>query len=256
MNKSNKILLVVFSFIVVCVIGYALFSENITVTGTAIAKGDFSYSIETMKGFNSEIKSSNMYSLLNNYGEPANSINFMQEVPVSDSSITHTENTITYTSNLTNAGQLQYFTAKITNTGTIPIDFDIYYDFSDTQTISGNLIMSDGNLFDVTKVEDAALGHYGNAYGFITSDYLNAMNLKYQITGLYDIFSTKEIFDDSEVRMNEGKEGLPRLETGDSIYLLFISQWSNNLNFNDNVKGFDVEGTHTITLPIKQATVE
>ena len=256
MKKNNKLLIIILTIIVSLMMGYALFSETITVTGTATAKGDFSYSIETMKGFNSEIKSSNMYSLLNNYGEPANSINFMQEVPVSDSSITHTENTITYTSNLTNAGQLQYFTAKITNTGTIPIDFDIYYDFSDTQTISGNLIMSDGNLFDINKVKDAAFGYGGNAYGFRATDYVSADYIKTAITGLYDIFSTKEIFDDSEVRMNEGKEGLPRLETGDSIYLLFISQWSTNLNFNDNVKGFDINGTHTITLPIKQATVE
>ena len=41
MNKSNKILLGVLSFVVVCVIGYALFSETITVTGTATASGSF-----------------------------------------------------------------------------------------------------------------------------------------------------------------------------------------------------------------------
>ena len=41
MNKSNKILLGVLSFVVVCVVGYALFSEKITVTGTATASGNF-----------------------------------------------------------------------------------------------------------------------------------------------------------------------------------------------------------------------
>ena len=35
MNKNNKILIAVLAFVLVCVVGYALFSENITVTGTA-----------------------------------------------------------------------------------------------------------------------------------------------------------------------------------------------------------------------------
>ena len=41
MNKSNKILVGVLAFLVVCVVGYALFSETITVTGTATASGNF-----------------------------------------------------------------------------------------------------------------------------------------------------------------------------------------------------------------------
>ena len=41
MNKSNKILLGVLAFVVVCVVGYALFNETITVTGTATASGNF-----------------------------------------------------------------------------------------------------------------------------------------------------------------------------------------------------------------------
>ena len=41
MNKGNKILVGVLFFIVVCVVGYALFSDNIKVTGTATAQGQF-----------------------------------------------------------------------------------------------------------------------------------------------------------------------------------------------------------------------
>ena len=50
MNKSNKILLGVLSFIVVCVVGYALFSETITVSGTATASGDFSFEKKCFAG--------------------------------------------------------------------------------------------------------------------------------------------------------------------------------------------------------------
>ena len=42
MNKNNKLLIGMLTFVVVCVVGYALFSENITVTGSAykIVKSD------------------------------------------------------------------------------------------------------------------------------------------------------------------------------------------------------------------------
>lgn len=41
MNRRNKILVGVLAFVVVCVVGYALFSETIIVSGTATASGDF-----------------------------------------------------------------------------------------------------------------------------------------------------------------------------------------------------------------------
>ena len=192
MKKNNKLLIIILTCIVTLMMGYALFSENITVTGTATAKGDFSYSIETMKGINSEIISQNLYAIYYYGGETSDTIHFIEGSPVTNSSISHTENTITHTSNLTNPGQIQYFTAKITNTGTIPMEFDIYYDFSEMQTISGNLIMSDGILFDVAKIKDASSGHYGNAYGFTATDYSALMYLKGIITNLYDVFVSKK----------------------------------------------------------------
>ena len=56
MNKSNKILLGVLSFVVVCVVGYALFSENITVTGTATAKGSFDITASCNTGASDSLK--------------------------------------------------------------------------------------------------------------------------------------------------------------------------------------------------------
>ena len=41
MTKNNKILIGILAFMLVCVVGYALFSDNITVTGTATAQGQF-----------------------------------------------------------------------------------------------------------------------------------------------------------------------------------------------------------------------
>ena len=63
MNKSNKILLGVLLFVVVCVVGYALFSENINITGTATASGDFSFEKKCFAG-----DSRNVYHGLNEGG--------------------------------------------------------------------------------------------------------------------------------------------------------------------------------------------
>lgn len=41
MNKNNKFLVGILALVVICVIGYALFSDNIKVTGTAAAQGQF-----------------------------------------------------------------------------------------------------------------------------------------------------------------------------------------------------------------------
>lgn len=55
MSKSNKILLGVFAFVVVCVMGYALFSETITINGTATAKGEFNITTTCRTGVAEEI---------------------------------------------------------------------------------------------------------------------------------------------------------------------------------------------------------
>ena len=50
MNRRNKILVGVLAFVLVCVVGYALFSESITVTGTATADGNFNITATCYKG--------------------------------------------------------------------------------------------------------------------------------------------------------------------------------------------------------------
>ena len=67
MNNKNKILVGCLALLLVLSVGYALFSETITINGTATAKGNFAFEIETMKGINDELKTNDMYALLNYY---------------------------------------------------------------------------------------------------------------------------------------------------------------------------------------------
>ena len=56
MNKGNKILLGILAFVVVCVVGYALFGETITVTGSATASGEWSITTTCVSGLSQDIK--------------------------------------------------------------------------------------------------------------------------------------------------------------------------------------------------------
>lgn len=56
MNKNNKLLLGILSFVVVCVVGYALFGENISVTGNVTVSGDWSITVSCSDTIPSEVQ--------------------------------------------------------------------------------------------------------------------------------------------------------------------------------------------------------
>ena len=51
MSKNNKIILVILTFIVSLMIGYALFSETVTISGTATSQGQFKITTSCITGF-------------------------------------------------------------------------------------------------------------------------------------------------------------------------------------------------------------
>ena len=90
-EKKSKILIGCLALLLVMAVGYALFSENITINGTATAKGDFNLSYTCEKY---ELGGTGTCSI---DGE-----------------------TITTTSNLTKPTDVVGYDVKITNTGSIP----------------------------------------------------------------------------------------------------------------------------------------
>ena len=254
MFKKNKLLVGCLALLLVLSVGYALFSETIEINGTATAKGNFAFEIETMKGINDEIKSNNTYALLYYYGERVSELNFENEDGIEESSISHTTNTITYSAPLTNQGQMQYFTAKITNTGSIPMVFDIYYDFTYNSLMTGNVIMRDGSLIYFDDFEYKTCLQEGKI--FYHKDCSTLSVLEVEGSSLYDIFVTEDIFNKLNTELENGIDALPIIETGESIYVLINPRWSNNINFQDeNIVGIDMKIQNTITLPVKQYTV-
>ena len=102
MNKGNKLLLIVLSFIVVCLIGYALFSETITINGTATAKGNFDITASCAIGDTYDVFPAEIDDAYNS-----------EECSVKD-------NIINYKVNLTMPTALRKFTFTFKNTGSIP----------------------------------------------------------------------------------------------------------------------------------------
>lgn len=109
MTKSNRVLIIVLTFMVTCLIGYALFSENITVTGTATAQGNLSFTGSCQTGIPSNMITSAEYQFdteINEYGYKNDSCSF-----------SGTQGAIVV--DFEYPGANRYFTIKITNNGTI-----------------------------------------------------------------------------------------------------------------------------------------
>lgn len=247
MNSKNKILVGCLALLLVLSVGYALFSDTITINGTATAKGDFAYEITTTKGIDESVKVSTMHDIYN-YSSSGDTFVFEETSGVENSTISSSGNTISVSIDFTLPGQIQYYTAKITNTGTIPITFDPWADITPISTINGNLIMDDDGLVDVNDVENFVLGNITSDYKFSGVDEMSISQIKAGVISIDKIVVSESVWQKLELDEN----AMPIIESGDSIYIVLQSIF--NPNFNERVKGYDLTAESTISLPIKQIT--
>lgn len=104
MNKRNKILVGCLALLLVLSVGYALFSETITINGTATAKGSFDITI----------------TVPDNYYELTGDLKNGEYGIVTDSNITINGDIITASATLGAPGSGKQILLKVENTGTIP----------------------------------------------------------------------------------------------------------------------------------------
>ena len=112
MSNSNRVLIRIFTFIVVCVVGYALFSDTITVTGTATASGDFSIESSCTKGYIPILQTA--FGVTQNEGQGG-----YREDTCSVSGTTLSADVL-----LDYPSASRAFTFEIVNSGTIPLETD------------------------------------------------------------------------------------------------------------------------------------
>ncbi len=116
-KKKNKILIGCLTLLLVMAVGYALFSENITINGTATAKGDFELTTSVVDLSESWAED---YGFLNRGA--------ISSGMVSKPSISVSGNVVTSSVELGMPGSFYNFAIKIENTGTIPAKLDSIID--------------------------------------------------------------------------------------------------------------------------------
>ena len=135
MNRNNKILVGVLALIVAMTIGYALFSDNITITGTAKAKGDFSITATCKTGLDSRLTLSEL--------------GLDPEGGYRNDSCTVSGNTVSISLDLDYLTATRYFTVKMTNSGTIDATLNL-----SNITESGKICLDGVNSEPNGKIEE------------------------------------------------------------------------------------------------------
>ena len=106
LSKNNKILIGCLALLLVMSVGYALFSDTITINGTATAKGEFDITATCQSGISSKLGT-------------VESLGLSAEGGYENESCSVVDDVVSPTVNFVYPGARRYFTIKVTNTGTI-----------------------------------------------------------------------------------------------------------------------------------------
>ena len=165
MDKTrNKIFVGCLALLLVMVAGYALFSQNLTINGTAKAQGDFSVTATCQPGYDSKIKP-----IIDNLVATGQmGAEFLGENGYYDDSCTVKGDVVTYSTKFKYPGAFRWFTLKVKNTGNMDAIYDdemqtakICFDSNENKTFEANECKTE-NLYYITQlaVEDKE----GNIY--------------------------------------------------------------------------------------------
>ncbi len=119
MDKTrNKIFVGCLALLLVMVAGYALFSQNLTINGTAKAQGDFSVTPTCQTGIPSNLVEADNTKFFIDYYESG-----IKENGYYDDSCTVNGDTVNFKSGFKWPGARRYFTLKVKNTGSVTAIF-------------------------------------------------------------------------------------------------------------------------------------
>ena len=207
MNKSNKILLGVLSFVVVCVVGFALFSETITVTGTASASGDFSFEKKCIAG-----DSRNVYQELKQGG-------FGTE------SCTVNGDTVSISTELLYPSAFRVYTIEIKNTGAIDgmvkVNEELFPDMSSTLEInSASLELYNKSNDKLYKTYNYLTDDTPNDYGETAPAHLALVTKEGQL-----LITDELLLASGRVYQKSSEEYYLKIKPGDTILQYVFATW-------------------------------
>lgn len=233
MNRRNKILVGVLAFVLVCVVGYALFSESITVTGTATASGDFNMTATCYTG------------IYDKSGLTSEDLDFGPEGGYTNDTCKVNGDKVVMNTTLLYPSAARHFTIKFTNTGSITAEnpqadsdepyFDSWFYHNTTQKVCE---VNENN----EKVNCDTIFRYNTDNGGSASE--SFINDASDIVGFEDkngVFYNTRNADPYEF-FNVDKEVL-QLEPGESVYFAFSIYWPKGYTNSTNSAHYSLELT-------------
>lgn len=222
LSKNNKILIGCLTILLVMSVGYALFSDTITINGSATAKGDFSLTTEVVSDIDDEF----FHQI---YGGT------ISTGIVENPNISVIDNVVNASVTLGAPGSKHNFIFKVTNTGTIPAKLKSVYNVT-----TDSMIVQAG--------ED---GFYDSSY--CTGEFMvnSVCAYLYPDSGAYDDYES-DLY--TGERWFEGGfdplllDGV--LDPGESAYYLLNFDWGRN----STVQGDPLELNWSVKLNWEQVT--
>lgn len=243
--KRNRLLVACLALLLVLSIGYALFSEQVNITGTLKGKGEFEVTLTCNLGYSDELIKAGVAASTN-----------MNQKGFGEDSCDIVKGKVQFTTNLDYPGAKRYFTVKVENTGTIPVTFD------------EEKLSSEG-LYDYLSTSIDTYGYSPAGYRAISSDekefsYYNdkgekttANVIKLINVGVIELGNNCSYGD-------ECFNNFESIKTGESIYYVLAFEWPEDFAADYS---FDINGEYLIgnpdysingimEIPLRQITLE
>ena len=252
MDKTrNKIFVGCLALLLVMVAGYALFSQNLTINGTAKAQGDFSVTPTCQAGIPANLVES--AKLMTDW---------VNENGYYDDSCTVSGNIINYQASFKYPGARRYFVVKVKNTGSITAVQP------NEQGHNGRLnsgeVCQDDNNNDIYDSDECFTDSFGLEIGmdifdadFIPDIPIAIENKDGTITTYIDMtnMTEEELYSKYFVLDEDGLNHALKLESGESAYFLAVLGLNPEYGSNNNGK-FMLKLKASATLTFKQPTAK
>ena len=242
MNKGNKILLGVLAFVVACVVGYALFSESITISGSASASGDFRITTTCSAGVNSKI-----FEAFADYGITEK--DFVQG-GYANESCNVSGNKVSLAVDLKYPTAQRAFTISFKNTGSMDA---VVIANGNTPVENTNIVVYDntGAVYKTLAQGDSEFSNYLNQFGKFSSSTLGVIvtSTGESIHEASDKWQSRIL--DKPNKTNENEYYL-KLEPNDTLMLLVWANWDNDAT----LKNYSAKTTAIAEQKFQQITTD
>ena len=225
MKKKNMIIIGVIALILAVSVGYALFSDTLTINGTATAKGDFNMTMTCQPGLDTSIASAEdmMMDEDNGYENDQCSVD---------------DKTMTFSTGLKYPGAQRTFTVKMKNEGSI--DAYLNLDTGVTGNVKTCYDANANDTFEESECVDDSVP-YVFAMEFVPIGYEKSDGTKFNFnTGSEDQIS--EII---------SEDGSVMVKPGDTLYIGVLSAFNKLVTGSGNFN-YKIEGTYQFNFTQKQ----